>query len=578
MNFEKPVGVMHRRMRHQRFRNLLHKLLSCTHQGLSESECLSRACSIFSEFSGCDLVQFLIFDNDGGTRFICWSEAPGVARWHSGIPGDAACPHDAPGSDTIPEAIRAAVMGRDFMIARPFVTRGGSFYTGDTALPIHLKAKRGRSPAVETVVIGGDFASLALIPFRVEFPAGGLLQVGSRRRAFLTKSDVQLYEAAAEMLGASIAHQRTQAALHERVKQLTCLYDVAHAMQNADRTTDAFLADIADRLPHGWQHPKIACARITLDGLPFASAGFQNSPWKQSAEIVVKGLTRGNIEVFYTAEKPPADEGPFSRAERCLLQEVARQLSVILERMETEKENARLEHQLRHADRLATIGELAAGTAHELNEPLGSILGFAQLAKNSPNLPDQAEQDIDKIVNAALHAREVIKKLLIFARQVPTHKAPCNLNNLVREGLLFLESRCEREGISLVRRLDDGIPEITVDSAQLHQVLVNLVVNAIQAMPQGGTLSIRTLASGSQVLLVVEDTGIGMSDAVMKQLFIPFFTTKGIGQGTGLGLSVVHGIVTSHGGTIRVDSQKGKGSRFVVSLPLSGVPDSEENT
>jgi signal transduction histidine kinase len=252
-------------------------------------------------------------------------------------------------------------------------------------------------------------------------------------------------------------------------------------------------------------------------------------------------------------------------------------VSLLLELRETEREKMRLEQQLRHADRLATIGEMAAGAAHELNEPLGSILGFAQLAKNSPGLPIQAEHDIEKIVNAALHAREVIRKLLLFARKLPTRKAPCNLNHLVREGLYFLESRCAREGIGLVRKLDDRLPEITADSGQLHQVLVNLVVNAIQAMPRGGMLTIGTAFNGSRVQLAVEDTGIGMSEAVVKQLFIPFFTTKGAGQGTGLGLSVVHGIVTSHGGTILVDSQRGKGSRFVVSLPLTKVSTCEEN-
>ena len=365
--------------------------------------------------------------------------------------------------------------------------------------------------------------------------------------------------------------------LRTRANELTCLYGVAQAIQNPGGAIDDILRNIVELLPLGWQYPEIASALITVDARSFASAGFHDSPWKQSAEILVKGLSRGSIEVVYAAEKPPMDEGPFSKEERNLIQEVARQVSMLLEHRETEREKMRLEQQLRHADRLATIGEMAAAAAHELNEPLGSILGFAQLTKNSPNLPVQAEHDIERIVNAALHAREVIKKLLLFARKLPTRKAPCNLNNLVREGLYFLESRCAREGISLVRKLDDILPEITADSGQLHQVLVNLVVNAIQAMPRGGTLTIRTAFDGSQVQLAVEDTGIGMSEAVMKQLFIPFFTTKGAGQGTGLGLSVVHGIVTSHGGTISVDSQRGKGSRFVVALPLAEISNSEEN-
>jgi len=132
---------------------------------------------------------------------------------------------------------------------------------------------------------------------------------------------------------------------------------------------------------------------------------------------------------------------------------------------------------------------------------------------------------------------------------------------------LFLESRCAREGIKLVRQLSSDLPLITGDASQLHQVLVNLVVNAIQAMPSGGILTIETTRDKDEVLLSVQDTGTGMSEDVLKQIFIPFFTTKQVGQGTGLGLAVVHGIVTSHGGTIHVDSEVGQGTRFEVRLP-----------
>jgi two-component system NtrC family sensor kinase len=365
--------------------------------------------------------------------------------------------------------------------------------------------------------------------------------------------------------------------LHKRAAELTCLYGIARVIQNPSGALDGTLQSIAELLPPGWRYPEIASARILADHRSFASAGFRDSPWKQNAEILVNGKCRGTVEVVYATERPPMDEGPFSREERNLIQEVARQVSLLLEHHEIERDKLQLEQQLHHADRLATIGEMTAGAAHELNEPLGSILGFAQLIRNSPGLPMQAEHDIEKIVNAALHAREVIKKLLLFARKLPTRKARCSLNNLVREGLYFLESRCAREGISLIRRLDENLPEFTANAGELHQVLVNLALNAIQAMPRGGTLTIRTAFDGDQIQLAVEDTGIGMSESVMKQLFIPFFTTKGAGQGTGLGLPIVHEIVASHGGTISVDSQPGKGSRFLVSLPVPEPADAEEN-
>jgi signal transduction histidine kinase len=139
----------------------------------------------------------------------------------------------------------------------------------------------------------------------------------------------------------------------------------------------------------------------------------------------------------------------------------------------------------------------------------------------------------------------------------------------VEEGLYFFESRCAKEGIELVRLLSPNLPRITADAAQLQQVLVNLVVNSIQAMPQGGKLTLQTLSDDGYVSLVVEDTGMGMSEEVQKQIFVPFYTTKEVGEGTGLGLSVVHGIVSSHSGKIEVKSKEGEGTRFEIKLPIS---------
>ena len=127
----------------------------------------------------------------------------------------------------------------------------------------------------------------------------------------------------------------------------------------------------------------------------------------------------------------------------------------------------------------------------------------------------------------------------------------------------------------MVRRLDPGLPSISVDPVQLNQVLINLVLNGIQAMPEGGRLTVETLGGEDSISLVIEDTGVGMSEEIRKQIFTPFFTTKDVGQGTGLGLPVVHGIVTAHGGAIHAESQMGRGTRFVVQLPIEGVPGDE---
>lgn len=372
------------------------------------------------------------------------------------------------------------------------------------------------------------------------------------------------------------ALRESEHALQERVKELTCLYNLALLAEEPGKSFEEILQGIAKLIPPAWQYPKITHGRILLDDQVYHSPGFKVGSQSQTAGIYVRGEKRGNIEVFYTKKMPEIYEGPFLKEERNLIDALAKQVGLIVERREAEKEKMRLQEQLRHADRLATIGQLAAGIAHELNEPLGNILGFAQLALKCEGISGQAEQDISKIVSASLYSREIIKKLMLFARQTPPKKTRVDLNDIVKEGIEFLKIRAAKERVKIICRLSSKLPKITADSAQLNQVLVNLVVNAIQAMPQGGTLTIQTASKKNRLILHVKDTGVGMSKEIMKNIFLPFYTTKDVGQGTGLGLAVVHGIVRSHGGTINVESQEGKGSCFEIQLPVRSASKKEK--
>ena len=361
-----------------------------------------------------------------------------------------------------------------------------------------------------------------------------------------------------------------QATLRERVKELTCLYGIAQIDAKPGISMEQVLQGIVDLLPAAWQYPDITSARIVVDGRSHATWAFRKGPHRQAADIAVAGRPRGHIEIFYARKTPAADEGPFLKEERSLLNTLAAQLALIIQRRDAERERLWIQQQLRHADRLATIGQLAAGVAHELNEPLGAILGFAQLAKRPANLPKQSREDLEKIETICLRAREIIRKLLFFARQVPPDRGRVSLNQVIEDALEFLKARFAGDGIDLALELAPDLPEITCDPAQLNQVLVNLVVNALQAMPKGGRLTVRTRPAKGHVRLIVEDTGIGMSEDVLEKIFVPFFTTKDVGEGTGLGLPVVHGIVTSHGGRIAVKSRPGRGTRIEIRLPLTG--------
>lgn len=356
--------------------------------------------------------------------------------------------------------------------------------------------------------------------------------------------------------------------LKERIKELTCLYQIADIASRPELSLSEIMARVADLIPPSLQFPELASARVMVDGSNFTSLRFQESKITMKAEIVVNYQPRGVIEVFYPMQAANQMDTSFLPEEKQMLKTISQQVALVIERKSIEEDNARLYEQLRHADRLATIGQLSAGIAHEINEPLGTILGFAQLAASARDLAPELASDLQKIINATLHAREVVRKLMLFSRQMPPKKEKVDLNRLIEDGFYLLENRCARQGVRIERFLKDGLPSITADPGQLHQVLVNLTVNAMQAMPDGGTVTITTKMSNGGIEFSVADTGIGMNSELMQKIFVPFFTTKDINQGTGLGLSVVHGIVTAHNGRIKVESKPKKGSVFRILFPL----------
>lgn len=368
--------------------------------------------------------------------------------------------------------------------------------------------------------------------------------------------------------------------LFERVKELTCLYSIAHLASDPDLPLGEMMQRIAELLPSGWQYPEITSARITVEGMSFATSAFRPSPFRQSADIVIGHEKCGEVLIIYREPRPDADEGPFLNEERNLLNTVASRLGLIVARRRAERDRTTLTEQLHHADRLATIGQLAAGVAHELNEPLAAILGIAQLSRKASQVPEPVVGDLEKIIKAALHARDVIRNLLLFARRVPPARTKVRVNELVEEALALLEVRRADTGVELVRSLEQGLPDLTADPSQIRQVLVNLLVNAVQAMPEGGRLEVQTRREADHLIVAITDTGVGLSVEVRQKLFTPFFTTKDVGEGTGLGLAVAAGIVSSHGGTIHAEGDEGHGSRFEVRLPLtpplSANPGSDE--
>jgi len=352
----------------------------------------------------------------------------------------------------------------------------------------------------------------------------------------------------------------------ERIKELNCLYQVAQCVV-VENDIDIALDRIVRIVPHGWQFTAQTCARITFKNKIYLSPDFFESRICQSENIYIESRIMGAIHVFYKTEVGAESNNPFLIEERNLLKGIANIISFYLEKLRDNENRKIIQQQLLHADRLATIGQLAAGVAHELNEPLGNILGLAQLSLKLPGLPIQAEKDLGKIEDCVIYSREIIKKLMEFSRQSQLCKEKIDLNELIENSITFLEARCIKEGIKIVKEYTGNIT-VTVDRHQIKQVITNLTINAIQAMKNGGKLLFTTRKNSKNAIFCVEDTGIGIASENISKTFMPFFTTKDVGEGTGLGLSVVYGIIKNHNGDIKVSSDPGKGTTFEVCLPL----------
>lgn len=552
------------------------QILHLANRGPGRLEFLREASRIVLEFSGCDALELRVgaADWSGGYRWSA-SRSGGERLVLQGVPdAKRSSSMDAANSaahrfrDTESEAcwfedLMESVVADTVGPRRRCITAAGSFWTGDATVDLALTAPTQPVPGLGA----GGVVSLAVIPFDIAPSRRAVMALWSGRKHAFTGDTIGLYEALAQTLGLAIDDRRAQHALRERVKELSCLYAIAQVLEQTELSIEETLDRVVRLLPPAWQFPEIVAARIHVDDHERSFGDLRQAVHRHDAPVVIDGFIRGAIEVGYVEDRPEFIEGAFLMEEHHLIAAVARETALHVHRCETRKEKQHLAAKMRQADRLATLGQLAAGLAHELNEPLGGILGFAQLARKSPGIRPGLIGDIDKIIQSALHARDIVRKLMLFARQSPPTRAPVGLNAVVRESLGLLSHRLKEGGIEAAIELDPAEPALLADAVQLHQVVVNLCVNGIQAMRAGGRLTVRTGQHRDGVSLVIEDTGTGIAPDIAERVFEPFFTTKPPEEGTGLGLSVVHGIVTLHGGEIRFDTQPGKGTRFEVLLP-----------
>jgi two-component system NtrC family sensor kinase len=245
---------------------------------------------------------------------------------------------------------------------------------------------------------------------------------------------------------------------------------------------------------------------------------------------------------------------------------------------ERTEELVTVQARMAQSEKLASIGRLAAGVAHEINNPLGGILTLAMLGLEETDEKHPMRGDLEIIVKQTLRCREIVKGLLDFSRQSETRATRVDLNGIVDNTLSLLERQAIFHNIKTRRLFEEKLPAVLIDPGQMQQVVMNIVINAVDAMEENGELRVSTAVDRGEIVVTISDTGKGIPNDVIPFIFEPFFTTKKVGKGTGLGLAIVHGIVTRAGGGIEVQTSP-LGTTFAVRLPIAGedVDDADES-
>lgn len=362
--------------------------------------------------------------------------------------------------------------------------------------------------------------------------------------------------------------------LNKRNLEITCLYRVNESIRTKEIISE-ILQDVAKLIRPACLYPEIARSRVRFDAEVFIDEPFVETEWRLGADIVVAGRKRGTVEVFYMEERPTLDEGPFLKEERDLINVIASALGETVERREAQAK-------VIHASKLASIGELAAGVGHEINNPVNGIMNCADILLKQFPAGSKNYQFAELVKSEAERIAKIVRNLLTFSRQEKERHSPARLCDIVETVLSLSRKKIMKSHVDLWVDVPEDLPKIKCRSEQLQSVLMNLIINSLHALDEKYpgpdpnkvlSISAEPIEYGGRpfLRLTVEDSGCGIKPSHLDRLFDPFFTTKGRDKGTGLGLSVSDGIVREHGGQITVESEEGKYARFHVDLPLDSA-------
>jgi len=444
-----------------------------------------------------------------------------------------------------------SAMGRVIQSGVPWTAADVHAHAGELADEIYVRMK-------------DHITSLAIVPIARRGERIGAVTVVSAKARTFTLADLERIEAMSDLLSVSLENAELVETLRQAEWRFRTLFRAApdavftvlesgHIREANDAVRDVTGADPLQFVGRPVIDLVVEADREKLRGA--LSTTFAGSPTR--VEVAFHHEGRGGVPgrrlVAVAMSRLPEADPP----------------SVLLVGRDMTNERE-MRVRLMESDRLAAVGELVAGVAHEVNNPLSSISAFAQLLLRDGGLSAAQRDSIEVIKSETLRASQVVKDLLAFARRSEPHREPLDLNGVVARTLRLRGYQLVSNKITVETDLATDISAVVGDARQLQQVCLNLVTNAIQAMSMlgGGKLFVSTRRDGDYVVLDMRDTGPGISEATKAHIFEPFFTTKGEGEGTGLGLSVSYGIITAHGGKIEVaNTSPGGGTTFRVTLP-----------
>jgi PAS domain S-box-containing protein len=361
----------------------------------------------------------------------------------------------------------------------------------------------------------------------------------------------------------TIVRERT-AALAVSERQYRRIFEVSRDMILVVDSRDA----ITDVNPAGARILGFEGESESPRGKPFELFFEREADWRRLKAAILKDGFVLNEEVVLRRR---GGEGLHALVSASLDQEPAGEGPAIHLQVRDIQERHQMHEQMAQADRLASVGQFSSGVAHEINNPLGIILGYTQLMLRAEAPESERHQDLKTIEKHVRHCKSIVEDLLNFARRAEPEKEAVDIHKTIREALGFFGQHLGSGRIDIQTEFDPRIPPVVMDQKKIKQVLINLLMNARHAVGESGSIRLTTALRPStrQVEIAVADSGYGIEARHLKHIFDPFFTTKPTGEGTGLGLSVSYGIVKKHGGEILVDSQPGRGATFTVVLPVS---------